>query len=114
MRRSASFLAALLLGSHASAAEPGPVPARPSASPVGEFQLKPRGMLVINTLYGSRALLPGPFALFAVRPAITGDQFVISPNNTTVGFGISGVSFGSFQFDGALDVTLKSTSGADV
>lgn len=65
-------------------------------------------MLVINALYGSRGLLPGAFALFAVRPAITGDQFVISPNNTTVGFGISGVSFGSFQFDGALDVTLKS------
>jgi hypothetical protein len=107
VRRSALLLAALLVGSQASAGEPAPTPA-PSASPVGDFQLKPRGMLVINALYGSRALLPGPFALFAVRPAITGDQFVISPNNTTVGFGISGVSFGSFAFDGALDVTLKS------
>ena len=125
------LLAVPLVGARARADEPEPVPvpvqaseapAQSSEVPVessqalaqssepltGQFQLRPRGVLVVNVIYGDRGLLPGAFALYAVRPVVKGDQFVISPNNTTVGFEISGVSLGEVKFTGALDVTLKS------
>lgn len=73
----------------------------------GSFELEPRVFLVVNAVYGDRPLLPGSYGLFAVRPIFGGDQFQISPSNTTLGFSAGGVSLDGAEFSAALDVNLK-------
>lgn len=74
----------------------------------GTFEVTARGMLVVNTAWSSRRLIPGDFALYVAPPAFTGHQFALSPANTVVGFKAEGVSYRSWQLEGALDLTLKS------
>jgi hypothetical protein len=89
--------------------EAAEVEAKPSGTDplTGSFTLTPHVVLVINSLYGSRLLLPGSFGLFAVPPELEGDQFLISASNTTFGFSVAGVSYRRYAIVGALEVTLK-------
>src|SRR5262245_41418335 len=132
-RRAAALFLALLSGVRATAAEQASAAAPPARAPQdsaaavpesasaastanesdplsGRFVIEPRGVLVVNTAYANHRLLPGSYVLFAVQPEIRGDQFVLSPSNTTVGFGISGVSFHHVELSGALDVTLRAAT----
>jgi hypothetical protein len=107
---------------HTSQPDAGPEqPATTSAAPTtkqgeeqdpltGTFELKPRALLIMNMLYSQRHMIPGAYATFAVPPAVKDSQFVISPDDTTLGFSISGVSIGSLAFRGEVDVNLKSAS----
>lgn len=77
---------------------------------LGELELSPRGIFVVNFAHNSGTLYPGSFALFAYPPDISGSQFYISPQNTVLGFKLSGLSLGDAKISGALDVNLRSSN----
>jgi hypothetical protein len=107
----------------AQAAEPRPSPAVPPPPPAttpaaaeppgpltGQLHLQPRGVFVVNTAYNHGTLYPGSFVLLALPPAISQPQFFISPQNTVLGFKLTGLSLNEAQISGALDVNLRSST----
>jgi hypothetical protein len=87
---------------------PPGAPARPMLQ--GALKAELRGAFIVNLSYNSGTLYPGSVAYFALPPTLSNPQALISPSNTTVGFKLSGLSFGSAQISGALDVNLRSPS----
>jgi hypothetical protein len=88
-------------------APPAPgAPARPMLS--GAIKAEFRGAFIVNLSYNSGTLFPGSVAYYALPAAVSRPQFLISPQNTVVGFKLSGLSFGSAAISGALDVNLRS------
>jgi hypothetical protein len=88
---------------------PGPPSPPPPGKPAltGEIKLKPRGIFIVNLGQNSGTILPGSVAYFAVTPPLAREQFYLSPSNTVLGFGISGLSFRGADISGGLDVTLR-------
>jgi hypothetical protein len=74
----------------------------------GTIKAELRGAFIVNLSYNSGTLFPGSFAYYALPPAVSSAQFLISPANTVVGFKLSGLSFASAAISGALDVNLRS------
>jgi hypothetical protein len=103
MSRVATFLVVVL------ALASGPAHAQDdSAKLVGGLELKPRGFFIVNASRNGGTLNPGSFVFYALPPAVSRSQFFVSPANTVLGFGLSGLSIGDLQLSGGLDVTLRS------
>src|SRR5690348_12202805 len=105
--RKGAFGAALAVGLLAPP-PPSFAAERPMLS--GELEAELRGAFIVNVAYNDGTLYPGSVAYFALPQALSRPQFLISPSNTTVGFKLSGLSFGSAKITGALDVNLRSPS----
>jgi hypothetical protein len=118
----AAMAAAVFVGRAGHAAEPGEAPPPPAVPPPppeappppdtpwlrGELKLQPRGIFIVNTAHNGGTLTPGSFAFYALPPAVSASQFYISPANTVLGFGLSGLSAGRAELSGGLDITLRS------
>lgn len=91
--------------------EPQPPPGAP-AKPMlgGQIKAELRGAFIVNLSYNTGTLFPGSFAYYAYPANVSHAQFFVSPANTVVGFKLSGLSFGSAQITGAMDVNLRSPS----
>lgn len=76
----------------------------------GHLEIKPKVLVVVNTIYASRLLLPGNFALLAVEPIIEGDQFLITPGNSTFGFTLEGLSYRGFDIGASLLLNLRTAT----
>jgi hypothetical protein len=74
----------------------------------GSLELIPRGIFIINTAWNSGTMTPGSFVFYSLPSAVSKSQFYISPQNTVLGFGLKGISVGSADLSGGLDVTLRS------
>jgi hypothetical protein len=77
---------------------------------IGELRLQPRGIFVVNVAYNSGTLASGSTGFYALPPLISRPQFFVSPQNTVLGFKLSGLSLGDAAISGALDVNLRSSS----
>jgi hypothetical protein len=92
---------------------PGPSPTLPASPPAGAFmsgklELKTRGAFIVTFSRNSGTLVPGSFVFYALPSAVSEPQFFVSPENTILGFGLSGISVGDARLTGDLDVTLRS------
>jgi hypothetical protein len=85
---------------------PPGAPARPMLH--GEIKAELRGAFIVNLCYNTGTLNPGSFVYFAYPKTVSKPQFFVSPSNTVVGFKLSGLSFGSADISGAMDVNLRS------
>jgi hypothetical protein len=74
----------------------------------GEIKAELRGAFIVNLCYNTGTLNPGSFVYFAYPKSVSKPQFFVSPSNTVVGFKLSGLSFGSADISGAMDVNLRS------
>ena len=93
--------------------ESSPRTRAPEEDPLeGTIKIKVRGMLVINCAYGRARLVPGAFGQYLARPALQGDQFVLSGANSVLGLNMSGLSFRGWDLSASLDLSLKSPSPA--
>jgi hypothetical protein len=88
-------------------APPAPgVPERPMLH--GQIKAELRGAFIVNICYNTGTLNPGSFVYFAYPKNVSSSQFFVSPSNTVLGFKLSGLSFGSAEISGAMDVNLRS------
>jgi hypothetical protein len=89
--------------------EPPPPPGAPHRPMLlGEIKAQLRGAFIVNLCYNDGTLFPGSFAYYALPEKVSRAQFFVSPSNTVVGFKMSGLSFGSAEITGAMDVNLRS------
>jgi hypothetical protein len=70
----------------------------------------PRGALVVNLGYNTGTLIPGAYAFFATPPALSHNQFFLSPANTVLGFKVDRPPSGDITVTAALDLSLRSTT----
>jgi hypothetical protein len=87
---------------------PPPPGAPPRPMLHGELKAELRGAFIVNLCYNTGTLNPGSVAYYAYPTSVSSPQFFISPSNSVVGFKLSGLSFGSADISGALDVNLRS------
>lgn len=78
----------------------------------GKLELAARGVLVINSAYGRRPLVPGAYGLYLARPVFDLHQFALSGGNTVLGFKLSGLSYRGWKLSGSLDFSLKGATPA--
>jgi hypothetical protein len=95
------------------APKPAPEAPRPPGAPPrpmlwGALKAELRGAFIVNLSYNTGTLNTGSLAYYAFPTIVSSPQFYISPQNSVVGFKLTGLSFGSAAISGALDVNLRS------
>jgi len=75
---------------------------------VGELKFQLRVVLIVNSGYQTATIVPGNVATFVVRPEVARSQFYLSPDNTVLGFSLTGLSVHGVDLSGGLDINLRS------